>query len=65
MQRIRSGQKYITSILLMLGVCFFFFFAMAFPVHAETSAEPSTKINGYVSDLKIRAAFNLATLKIL
>ena len=61
MQRIRSGQKYITSILLMLGVCFFFFFAMAFPVHAETSAEPSTKINGYVSDLKIRAAFNLAT----
>ena len=38
-----------------------FFFAMAFPVHAETSAEPSTKINGYVSDLKIRAAFNLAT----
>lgn len=61
MQRIRSGQKYITSILLMLGVCLFFFFAMAFPVHAETSAEPSTKINGYVSDLKTRAAFNLAT----
>ena len=60
MQRTLTGRKQITSILLTLGVCFLFFFALVLPVRAESTNESSISTYGFVSDIKIQAALTMA-----